>query len=474
MRRACVLEHGRLFVDQSGVEPEPGGPLDSLPPLLFERLARFDEQRRKAGEEPLFDWSYLGHARAKSTVGVVSLPGFQVEILPKTARMSRTGDDDRADRTTLGDLRANLVHMLRYAGIINAGILDVARLSARTAPVSETLIRIFGDRLLFELQRGVPADYVSQRANRRSVRGRILHTEQLRRNLVRPDRVFCRFDSFESDHRVLRLLKATCNHLLRANLTPQTEERLRNCVIVLEEVGDVPLTQTLADGISVDRRFERFADTLDFCRLVARGMSTDPSAGTWRSFSLLFEMNSLFEAFVPGFIRREVLREELVGAELAGLDVLTQGKGNHYLLKTGSGERRLKLKPDIVLEGKIAGRTSTLVIDTKWKVPFRDGRGHISRDDLYQVYAYAREFDADTTVLLYPEVANMALEDMKLNALAGQMATDQQIWTRALPMDVRLDREEGRARIAKALGEIIKSGFARSTNVEPTTHRIAG
>jgi 5-methylcytosine-specific restriction enzyme subunit McrC len=111
-------------------------------------------------------------------------------------------------------------------------------------------------------------------------------------------------------------------------------------------------------------------------------------------------MNDLFERYVAVQLRRELWPKNL--------EVTAQG-GLRYCL----GEWRhgidcranvFRSKPDLIIRraGKIVA-----VIDTKWKrLPsdVLDAKAGVSQTDVYQLMAYARVFECDRLMLLYPNV----------------------------------------------------------------------
>ncbi|HEX05639.1 MAG TPA: hypothetical protein ENH10_10890, partial [Bacteroidetes bacterium] len=123
-----------------------------------------------------------------------------------------------------------------------------------------------------------------------------------------------------------------------------------------------------------------------------------PVSGHTRTFSLLFDMNQVFEGYVTQLYREIGL--------LHGLRVVAQGEGQgEHLLYAHSdlkkGGRRPHLKPDILLRGREFTKNDppVAVLDTKWKLT---ALGEESVTDLYQLYAYAGQFGAPQNVLLYP------------------------------------------------------------------------
>ena len=72
--------------------------------------------------------------------------------------------------------------------------------------------------------------------------------------------------------------------------------------------------------------------------------------------------------------------------------------GRSLLIK--DGRQQFRLKPDVGVWQTDRLRT---LLDTKWK-QLDLGRSHngVSQSDMYQMYAYGKEFDVARTILVYP------------------------------------------------------------------------
>jgi 5-methylcytosine-specific restriction enzyme subunit McrC len=101
-------------------------------------------------------------------------------------------------------------------------------------------------------------------------------------------------------------------------------------------------------------------------------------------------MNVVFERYVGGLLRRAVCPPER-RAEL-------QVRGGHLLVQ--DGRPRFALRPDV---GIYRDGTLQCLVDTKWKRldPARPHAG-VSMADVYQMYAYGKEYACPLVVLLYP------------------------------------------------------------------------
>lgn len=449
MKRLVVTEHTRI---ERRAEHLPGDTaLAYLAGHHYDRLRAFDRSNREAADR-VFEWSD-GFARTTQWVGVVQVPGVQIEILPKIdALAGATGrsETDPGAATAQFEARRNLLYMLALSGDVPVRSRDVARLAVRQAPLSETLAAIFADRLRQELLRGPERAYLEQEANLRRFKGKLLVPRQTLHNAAHRERFYCRYDEFSDDTLMNRVFRASCRVLLGATRTPATQDTLRQCLLLLDGVGDTEVQPADFDRIAINRQNERFEDVLRFCRLLLAGRTPTVEAGGTRTFSLLFDMNKVFERFVAAFLRRYVI------PRLVGVELFPQAAHHQRHLMACEGTGVLRLKPDLLVHGP-AGRR--LVMDTKWKLlaPGRRGRGGVGEGDLYQLYAYARRYGCQGSVLLYPFTAGLEPRDFQVLDAAGERG--ERVAIRQVRLHRNLHLEAERAALADELETIVREGL---------------
>lgn len=446
MRRVVIREHERLAPwDSEGAPPARPGK-QFLERRFYDRLKRFDQQQRGESER-VFAWGD-DVAKAQQWIGVVQVPGLEVEILPKI---------DPTDDGVMDDgcyhARRNVLYMLALAGDVPVRSRDLARLVSRRAPLSETLAAIFADRLLAELLRGPENGYVSRVENLRHFKGRLVVSKQVQHNAAHRERFVCKFEEFREDTTMNRIFRATCRLLLDATRSPTTQDSLRHCLLLLDQVSDVAVHDALFDRVVMNRQNERFADVFRFCRLILAGRSPTVEAGGGRSFSLLFDMNQVFERFIAAFIRSCVLPLD------GGVQLFPQARRRQRHLMTCEGRGVLPLKPDLLFETQDKRR---LVIDTKWKVLSENKvRGGVASADLYQLFAYTRRYGAAQSILLYPRSPGGVARDFDVVDPFGEHSGER-VSVRFVNLHRDLAREVDRAELAQELKRLLIDGFAGS------------
>jgi 5-methylcytosine-specific restriction enzyme subunit McrC len=375
MKRLTIAEH----------ESIPIGYANGLTEAEAARLRRFDDAHVARTGGGVFSWSRGDRVKAGGYVGVVRVPGLQIEILPKT---DRDEDDRRA--------QANLLFMLEVAGAIKAKNRSLALLEHEPVSLLDAFVIVFCDSLLDTLQEGLDRTYVTQEGNLRVVRGRILMDQQIRRNAVQKQRVYARYDEFSPDTPLNRVLKAACRILSLTVRSFEAARRLKEIIARFEDVTHVVPSQ-MELAVELTRQNRRFEPHLNFARLVFAGASTTLSAGAQTSFSLLFQMHRVFEAFVANLLLRHA--HEL---GLGATRIIPQAWGR-YLVRDEEGAGFFGLCPDVLALGP--GGKVRFVLDTKWKLLGKMPVDDVTRADAYQLHAYAHRFDSSLNVLLYPNTS---------------------------------------------------------------------
>ena len=133
-----------------------------------------------------------------------------------------------------------------------------------------------------------------------------------------------------------------------------------------------------------------------------QGKSFTAFSGGQAALALLFPMERIFESYVAAVLRRHLDSKQY--------RVHVQAKGK-YLFELP--RKQFALRPDLVIEDLNSGERT--VSDTKWKLLSPQWHNYgISQADMYQMYAYQKEYAAKQTVLLYPDCEAMAGQESPL------------------------------------------------------------
>lgn len=446
MLRVTVLERGRVVRSDSDADSVELGTFSRrvLPQRLYDRLFRSEGAREDRGEAAVFRWR-RNHCLVGPWVGVIQIPGLQLEILPKTDEgASQNGEQE------IRDIRSNLMEMLLRGGLGAVRARGVADLALKRGNLHDQLVDAFLERMLFELRRGLDRGYSIEEDNLSTVRGKLVLARHVTRNAAQKNRFYCSHDVFTEATQISVRLKQACRVLVARTLPVSVMVKCQQVLALLDDVPELPFRRRESDPVFT-RQNERFSDIYGFACMLLEGQSPDARSGEIETFSLLFDMEQVFERFIAAFLASQVMHR------FVDVNLFSQAKGNRHSLYLDGQEKVLRMAPDLLFVHESAGSKKTLIVDTKWKRLTEDVSGRPSRADLYQLYAYLHRYDCQRAHLLYPKAEEVAPRDLRAcgrdNAHAGTVGVrfvdlNRKLWTR-----------EVKSALADELASIVREGL---------------
>jgi len=328
--------------------------------------------------------------RARGVVGVIATKDCALEILPKIDFQ----DEDSATRAS--SVRRRLVHMLAVALDLKIDAGEVTTLNWQRETLLEILIRLFSERLADAVRQGMPRHYIEHIDDLPMLRGRLDVTRQFTVLAADPSRVAGRYDALTGDIALNQIMKSAVARLTRAARTADNRRRLHELAFAYADISDVPISALRWDEVVLDRTSSRWQGLLRLARLLLGGRFQTTSVGSGEGFSLLFEMNTLFEDYVAQMLKRALADTEF--------RIISQG-GRLYCLESDDHQGLFQTRPDILVK---RGDEIVQIIDTKWKrIANRidDPKQGVSQSDVYQMMAYGQIYKCERLTLLYPHHA---------------------------------------------------------------------
>jgi len=297
----------------------------------------------------------------------------------------------------------NIYYLLCYAW----DVLEEKETLAEVDPLDSTdLINLFarvlvnGTRRL--LRRGLDRGYLAREDEIPGVRGKLLVTQTLRRNLLRHGRAACAWDELEYDTLPNRILRSTLNRLRDADeLDPATRADVHDLLRWLAPVRDIELHADYFRRVQLHRNNRIYAFLLHICEFVHEHWLPAEHGGARRFRDFLRDaLPKLFQNFVFNFFRRE----------LSGEWQVTSPHINWQLDDSNEAARALmpRMETDVCLRGH--GRA--IILDTKFYARALKtgsyGTPKLSSPNLYQIFTYLRQqscepgWERAEGVLLYP------------------------------------------------------------------------
>lgn len=320
-----------------------------------------------------------------SYVGVLETPcGTRLEIVPK--------HHEQGDCLVKG--RQLLRKLIQRALQLKPRETSVASLELFDAPLSEWVMRQFLAELDLLVKRGVRFDYRRIEEEQRFLRGQLNVVAQMRQPPGHQHHFQIRHDVFLPDRAENRLLKLALE-LVAKSTQDAANWRLANELRAM--LAEVPASRQVSEDFrawSRDRLMAHYQAIKPWCELILNQQMPIAVTGEWRGMSLLFPMEKLFECYVEGWLRQQLLPAAR----------LTSQASREHLCAHNHGEM-FRLKPDLLIDTS----EQRWILDTKWKrvnAGKPEHRYDLSQGDFYQLFAYGHKYreqtGVPTLVLIYP------------------------------------------------------------------------
>lgn len=386
MKTLTVTEYEKVFI----------GETFSLEAKTFsENQVAFLEAALASYPKDIVQWGRNSFSM-QQYVGVIAFQDCTLEVLPKIDGVSEAVQ-----------IRGNLLKMLSEAYDLPLYPGELSGLSRQRMNVLEIYIALYCSHLLKEAQRGLIHKYQREEQNIPYCKGKLLSSRQLRENLLHPERFYCSYDEFNANHILNALLKAALRVSLRISKVSENQRKIRQLLFLFDEVDDQTFSVSTLANINTDRTTSRFQPLVEMAKTIVQAHSPDVSTGGHAAYTMLFDMNKLFEEYIARCISRYFYRKE-------SYSIKTQGPQLYLAQETDSLKPRFKLKPDITV---LRNNVPVCILDTKWKLlDSKEAKLGISQGDIYQMLAYSSRYNTDENILLYPHHRN-------LSPLAGSMKT---------------------------------------------------
>jgi 5-methylcytosine-specific restriction enzyme subunit McrC len=316
----------------------------------------------------------------------------------------------------------NLLQMVSAGGVEKFKHTDISCLAKTDTPLITAFLELYINNLRKEWIRGPIRRYVSEEANRFFLKGKIIFSRHLRQNVFHHERFFTASDEFTADNPVSRLLKAALNVCRAYPLAPHVSTQAKKLLCLFDEVSDERDAAKCLSEITIDRTTFRFQYLINLAKCVIERVSPWKQSLKVPVYSLMFDMNEVFEKFVAAELKRALTEN--------GYKVITQSATRYLATRDDSPQLKPKrvfwLKPDIsVFNPKVIQGRPACLVDTKWKMlrileneEFRpnksgDSREPVPQADMYQMYAYAHKYKCPV-ILIYPHHSGLPLQKQPL------------------------------------------------------------
>ena len=310
--------------------------------------------------------------RFKQYVGVIQVDGLLVHIHPKADK------DDSNDKW-----KDVLLQMLKACGKVKAQTAGNAHLKKQHINLLEVYFEYFLKEVDQLLHAGLVKKYRTETSNVKALKGKLDFAGNIRHNLIHKERFFTAHQIYDANHKLHQVLAHALDIVGQFTRATRLNDKCRRTQLAFPEVDSIKPSLQLLESIKINRKTAPYERALELAKLIILNYSPDINHGQQKMIALLFDMNVLWEEYVLRALKKHAQKHHEEMLTVTGQES-----------KTFYGSQRT-IRPDIVLKKG----DETIIIDTKWKRPTNKAA---SIEDLRQMYAYARFWDTNKVVLLYP------------------------------------------------------------------------
>lgn len=331
-------------------------------------------------------------------VGIIKINNLIIEILPKIS----LSNDIIKDREIL-------VFMLSKCNKLSVDINELLNSNILNNSLLDILAKVFSKKILNELQKGLYREYVSKEEALSTIKGKTLISKSIKENTINKNKMNCKYDEFTEDNLFNAILKRAISVILFSIKNDDVKKELNIINNVLNDISDIYIPNNIILNYKLNRMNNRFLECFTLAKLILLNSSMDKSLGKENGFSILFEMNYLYEEYI-GVLLKEVFND-------TNISINTQEKSRYLLWNTLKERNEIALKPDIVI---YKDNKPKVIIDTKWKSSSINNIEIYSQSDIYQMYAYITTYaECEECILLYPKFEDISHSYWKLNQNIG-------------------------------------------------------
>lgn len=360
-----------------------------LPEKVFEDLCDFvrDFSNESSEESDAIDFMRFSVKKPvgdvitlKNYVGLIQLEnGWQIEVLPKISL-----SDDNENRKT----KQIFLNMLRSMRDFPSKVFNISDLMADRMNLYEIFINMYIQEVRQLVKHGLKSSYVGEEDNLSYFKGKLLINQHLKANIAHKERFYLAYDEYQLNRPENKLIKSTLLKLQHITSSATNSKAIGQLLNYFETINPSLNYPKDFSKVVIDRNTKDYEMLMKWSKVFLMNKSFTTFSGKNKARALLFPMEKVFESYVAQQIKKYFIPN--------GWFVSTQDSRYNLF----SSPQMFGLRPDIVLRRG----NRTIIMDTKWKNLNSDKRKNygISREDMYQMYAYSKKYKTSEIWLLYP------------------------------------------------------------------------
>lgn len=310
--------------------------------------------------------------KTSSIVGSISLKdGTIIEILPKILK-------EDLEKTNLEEYRKEFIKLIRLSNSKAIfGNFSSGKVKIGEVPLISYVLELFSNNLLTQLQKGVFRDYSETIESSSVIRGSIdIHKTILKHQFDR-SQVVVKYRKHSENSLLMQIFKSIAILLLQdVGISYQTKKTLFETVEILADVENIKLRESDFGRVEFNRMNNQFQELFHQAKIIySKYMPFSVQINSTPFWSILFDMNYLFENFIAYIFRK------------SGIIAKEQKSFEIY--------ENVTIRPDFLI---YENSEIVSVVDAKYKIFEKRPK----REDIHQIVTYISNLNLERGYLIYP------------------------------------------------------------------------
>ncbi|MCB5225142.1 MAG: hypothetical protein WCY21_05900 [Candidatus Cloacimonadaceae bacterium] len=309
-------------------------------------------------------------------VGVIQVGKTVIEVLPKADKESNP------DKTKWQSI---LIGMLRVVNDLKEDASGYSSLKLKPNSILEMYFEIFITEVEYLIRTGMLRKYRNNESNQHTLKGRLVFSKQIQKNLVHKERFYTRNTIYDHEHIWHIIIHQAIKLIKKLSENASLHSRIGQLELIFPSMPSIHISENTFTRLVYNRQTIRYQKAIEIAKLLLLNYHPDIQSGRNNVLALMFNMNELWERFVY----------KSLGKHLRASNEYSLHAQKSYPFWKST--RMKNIKPDIIV--KSTESDASWIWDTKWKLP-KDLNP--SSGDLQQMYAYAGILDSQSVALVYP------------------------------------------------------------------------
>lgn len=331
----------------------------------FNSMVKFNE----LNQNKYFTIIHKG-VRFENYVGVIKIGELTIEILPKV-------DNNIVPNRMLW--KNILLNMLKICKFIQVDTISEAQLKRQYNSILDIYFELYLTEIEVLVKKGLVKKYRINQSNQNSLKGKLLISKNIQKNLVHKERFYCEHQYFDKNHQIHQILYKAL-FILKSLIAPSLKDKLNRLLFEFQEIDLLDIQKEDFERIVINRKNQVYHKAIDIAKIIILNYSPSLNYGNTNLLTLLFDMNALWEEYIFRILHKH---------RMEGMEVSFQNSNRFWENK--------RIRPDIVINYK----DEIFVVDTKWKIVEANNP---SDNDLKQMFVYNLHWNAQKALLLYPKI----------------------------------------------------------------------